>query len=155
MRRHLVVTVLGLALLLPAAAQAGRGSSPAAIKSAINSGSVDAIQSELERAEHLLCASCVDLVLPLIDNDDVRIRQVAAWWLARRGIRRTVSAQMITRLTQPDSIKARNAADVLGELRQSSFIPVLGIALTNTTLDADARAHVARALGTIGDPAAQ
>ena len=98
-------------------AVAGRGSSPQAVQRAIASGSVDAIKSELERAEHLVCVSCVDMVKPLIDHQNQGIRQVAAWWLARRGVARSVRVEMLNRLAQPDSIAARNAADVLGEFR--------------------------------------
>src|SRR4030095_5166136 len=76
-----VVTFLGISLAAAGTAVAGRGSSPAAISRAIAPGSSDAIKAELERAEHLVCFSCVDMVRPLIDNQDQGIRQVAAWWL--------------------------------------------------------------------------
>src|SRR5499426_1813171 len=101
--RLAVVTFLGISLAAAGTAVAGRGSSPLAVQRAIASGSVDAIQSELERAEHLVCVSCVDMVRPLIDNNDQRIRQVAAWWLARRGVVRELRVEMLTRLSQPDS----------------------------------------------------
>jgi hypothetical protein len=150
------ITVLSSALavgLLAASsgtAQAGRGGSYLAIQSAINANSVDAIQAELERAEHLVCGGCNDLVLPLVDHLDVRIRQVAAWWIARRGTSRQVYVAMLTRLSQPDSLKARNAADVLGEFHAGSAIPALGAALSNPIYTGEARAAMARALGTIG-----
>src|SRR4029079_10901883 len=107
-----VVTFLGISLAAAGSAVAGRGSSPQAVQRAIASGSVDAIQSELERAEHLVCVSCVDMVRPLIDNGDQRIRQVAACCLARRGVARNIRVEMLNRLGQPDSVAARNAADV-------------------------------------------
>src|SRR6185295_17502790 len=65
-----VVTFLGISLAAAGTAVAGRGSSPAAISRAIASGSSDAIKAELERAEHLVCFSCVDMVRTLIDNQD-------------------------------------------------------------------------------------
>ena len=120
-----VVTFLGISLAAAGSAVAGRGSSPQAVRTAIASGSVDAIQAELERAELLVCVSCVDMVKPLIDNQDQRIRQVAAWWLARRGVARQVRVEMLNRLAQPDSVAARNAADVLGEFHYVSSIPAL------------------------------
>jgi hypothetical protein len=148
-----VVTFLGISLAAAGSAVAGRGSSPLAVQRAIASGSPDAIKSELERAEHLVCVSCVDMVRPLIDNQNQGIRQVAAWWLARRGVVRTVRVEMLNRLAQPDSTAARNAADVLGELRTPSSIPALSAALTNPAFTSEARAHMALALGRISRPA--
>jgi hypothetical protein len=148
-----VVTFLGISLAAAGTAVAGRGSSPLAVQRAIASGSPDAIKSELERAEHLVCVSCVDMVRPLIDNQDQGIRQVAAWWLARRGAVRSVRVEMLNRLGQPDSIAARNAADVLGELRTPSSIPALSAALANPAFTSEARAHMAQALGRISRPA--
>ena len=148
-----VVTFLGISLAAAGTAVAGRGSSPVAVQRAIASGSSDAIKSELERAEHLVCVSCVDMVRPLIDNQDQGIRQVAAWWLARRGVARTIRVEMLTRLAQPDSTLARNAADVLGEFHYVSSIPALGAALSNPVFSSEARAHMAQALGRISRPA--
>jgi HEAT repeats len=142
-----------LALVVPGVARAGHGGSPQAIQQAIAANSVDAIQAELERAEHLVCAACVDLVMPLVDHPDGRVRQVAAWWLARRAVATQLQVTMMNRLSQPDSTAALNAADVLGELRMPSSIPALGAALSNPTYSAPARAAMAKALGTIGRPA--
>jgi hypothetical protein len=131
-------------------ALAGHGGSPQAIQSAIAANSVDSIQAELERAEHLVCAGCTDMVLPLVDHLNYRVRQAAAWWLARRGTGRQVYVAMLNRLAQPDSLLARNAADVLGEFRAASSIPALGAALSNPTFTGEARAAMAHALGQIG-----
>ena len=147
-----VVTFLGISLAAAGTAVAGRGSSPQAVQRAIASGSIDAIQSELERAERLVCVSCVDMVRPLIDNQNQKIRQVAAWWLARRGVARTIRVEMLNRLAQPDSTLARNAADVLGEFHYVSSIPALGAALSNPVFSSEARAHMAQALGRISRP---
>ena len=147
-----VVAFLGISLAAAGTAVAGRGSSPQAVQLAIRSGSPDAIKSELERAEHLVCVSCVDMVMPLLDNNNQGIREVAAWWIARRGVARTVRVQMLTRLGQPDSVAARNAADVLGELHYVSSIPALSAALSNPLFTSEARAHMAAALGRISRP---
>jgi hypothetical protein len=82
-----VVTFLGISLAAAGTAVAGRGASPQSVQRAIASGSPDAIKAELERAEHLVCVSCVDMVMPLLDNNNQGIREVAAWWIARRGCR--------------------------------------------------------------------
>jgi HEAT repeat protein len=147
-----VVAFLGISLAAAGTAVAGRGSSPQAVHLAIQSGSPDAIKAELERAEHLVCVSCVDMVMPLLDNNNQGIREVAAWWIARRGVARTVRVQMLTRLGQPDSVAARNAADVLGELHYVSSIPALSAALSNPLFTSEARAHMAAALGRISRP---
>jgi HEAT repeat protein len=147
-----VVAFLGISLAAAGSAVAGRGSSPQAVQLAVRSGSPDAIKSELERAEHLVCVSCVDMVMPLLDNNNQGIRQVAAWWIARRGVARNVRVQMLTRLGQADSTAARNAADVLGEFHYVSSIPALSAALSNPTFSSEARAHMAMALGRISRP---
>jgi HEAT repeat protein len=146
----IAVTFAG-ALLAPLSARAGRGSSPGAIQSAIASGGVDAISSELERAEHLVCGVCVKMVRPLIDHPDARIRKVAAWWLGRRGLQGELLGSMTERLTGDDPIKARNAADVLASLRARGAIVPLGNTLADGTRDPEVRGAAARALGAIGD----
>jgi HEAT repeat protein len=148
-----IVTSLGLALATGRSANAGTGGGPQTIQQAIAANSVDSIKAELERTEFLVCAACVDLVTPLVDHPDFRVRTVAAWWLARRGVAKQVQVQMITRLSQPDSTAALNAADVLGEFHYVSSIPALGAALSNPIFSAAARAEMAKALGTIGRPA--
>jgi HEAT repeat protein len=153
MLRNLVIASVVCAFATPALA--GRGASPKLIQSAIASGSADAIKAELERAETLPCAGCIDLVTPLVDHQDPSVRQVAAWFLVRRGISAQIRQQMYARLVDVDSIKARNAADVLGEMQHPDAIPQLQAALVNNTLSAEARAHVAAALGTIGELRAQ
>jgi hypothetical protein len=152
-RKLVIVTSFALCLAGARSANAGMGGSPSAIQQAISANSVDAIKAELERAEFLVCAACVDLVTPLIDHPDQRVRQVAAWWLARRAVAKQIQVSMITRLSQPDSTAALNAADVLGEFHYVSSIPALGAALSNPTFSGSARAEMAQALGTIGRPA--
>lgn len=143
-----------LAVVAPRGAGAGQGSSPEAILTAIGSGSPDAIKAELERAEHLVCAACVDYVLPLIDDGDAGIREVAAWWLIRRGASRPVFRDMLTRLGEPNSLRARNAADVLGAFALPQAIPALGAALSNPIFTPEARVAMAVALGKIHRPEA-
>jgi HEAT repeat protein len=150
----LAITVLSSSMVLGAVfsgpAQAGRGGSPQAIQSAIAADSVDTIQAELEKAEYLVCAGCTDMVLPLVDHLNYRVRQAAAWWLVRRGTSQQVYVSMLYRLSQADSVKARNAADVLGEFKFASAIPALGAALSNPIFTGEARAAMAQALGSIG-----
>lgn len=151
----LVVLLGGSALTLGLAATggtawAGHGGSPIDIRNAIAANSVDSIQAELEHAEYLVCSACTDMVTPLIDHTDYRVRRVAAWWLVRRASARTVYVNMLNRLAQPDSTLARNAADVLGEFGYPSAIAPLGAALSNPVFSGEARAAMAQALGSIG-----
>jgi HEAT repeat protein len=147
-----IAAVLGISMAAAGPAHAGRGGSPGEIQLAIKSGSPDAIKAELERAEFLVCGVCVDMITPLIDSQDAGIRQVAAWWLARRAVSRSISAQMIARLGQPNSTAARNAADVLGEFHNPSAIPALAAALSNPIYSGEARVAMAKALGTLNRP---
>jgi len=148
------LALAGALVLVAGPARAGHGSSPQAVASAIASGSADAIKSELERAEYLVCAACVDYVMPLIDSEDATVRDVAGWWLVRRGVSRQVFADMLGRLGQPDSVKARNAADVLASFGKPSAIPALGAALSNPLFTSEARVAMAHALGVIRRPEA-
>jgi HEAT repeat protein len=153
--RTLKIVIVTAFVAVASPALAGRGSSPGAILSAINSGGVDAIQSELERAEHLVCPQCVRMVRPLLDHQDRRVRQVAAWWLGRRGLQNELYDTMNARLAGSDPIAARNAADVLGSLRMRLAIQPLGRLLVDSNGAPEARGAAARALGRIGDPAAR
>jgi len=140
--------------LFAGTARAGHNGSPALLKSAIDSGSADAIEAELEHTEYLVCAACSDMVLPLVDNLDYGVRKAAAWWIARRGVAHDVYVAMLTRLSQPDSTAARNAADILGELAYPSSVPALSAALSNPIYSGEARAAMARALGSINQQTA-
>lgn len=146
----LVAAVAVLAVAVPSA-NAGRGGSAARIQNAINTTSTDAIIAELERAERLICDACIAPVMALLDDDRYEIREAAAWWFARRPVMKAALTQSaIEDLAGTDSRMARNAADILGTFRHPLAIPALAAAATRTDLDAEARLHVVRALGTIG-----
>jgi HEAT repeat protein len=149
--RNLLTTLtLGATLALPLPALAGKGASYASIKNAISSGNPDSIVAEIERAEKLPCGSCIDLVKPLIDADDARLRDVAAWWLAKRAIRDQVRDEMFVRLQSGDSESARNAAEVLGRFAHPDALMGLEIAVHDANLSGEARAAAATAIGSIG-----
>ena len=67
-------TVFAFVLLLSSPAFAGFGSSSVAIKAAVQSGSVDAIVAELEKAEELPSQGAIAVVMPLVDHDSYRVR---------------------------------------------------------------------------------
>lgn len=153
-RNHLVraaMFAVSLGALLPQVAEAGKGSSYQSIRNAISSNNRDTILAELERAEKLPCGPCIDLVVPLIDHDDVAVRDVAAWWLSKRAIRDSVRDQMFERLQGSDSIAARNAAEVLGRFMHPDALMPLELAIHDDSLSEEARAAAATAIATIGD----
>ena len=148
----LAAAIAGTLTLASGTATAGRGGSAARIKDAIRSGSVDAIVAEVERAERLTCPGCVEPLMEALDDSRYEVREVAAWWFARRPvIKAALTAEAITALGQTDAIAARNAADMLGAFRHPQAVPALAAAVANRALSAEARAAAARALGLIGD----
>jgi HEAT repeat protein len=154
--KTLLAAAVGLAMLgtsMPA--DAGRGSSTNRIRRAIQSDVPSAIVSELEKAEYLWCAGCIDDVMQLIDHPEYTVREVAAWWFARRPAqKKELTERSIALLAGSDSVQARNAADVLGTFRHPQGIEALSAAVVRTDFDAEARMAAARALGTIGHAAA-
>ncbi len=153
LRRALLGATIGVGLLAGSVAIAGTGATYATIKQAIASGNPSSIVGELERAEKLPCGSCIDLVLPLIDHENARVRDVAAWWLAKRAIRTKVRDDMFERLSGNDTIRARNAAEVLGRFAHPDALMALEIAMYAENLGVEARAAAATAIGAIGHPA--
>lgn len=145
----IAAVVLGLA----SPAHAGRGGSASRIQNAVATGSVDAIIAEVERAERLTCDACTPILMDLLDSERYELREVAAWWFARRAsLRVQLRDRSVTDLAGNDSRLARNAADILGTFRHPEAIPTLAAALARTDLAPEARAAAARALGTIGNP---
>ena len=146
----LAAAVVGL-LTFAGTAHAGRGGSAARIQNAVATGSTDAIIAELERAERLICDACTPTVLDLIDHDKYELREVAAWWIARRPVLKAqLTERSTTDLAGSDSRLARKAADVLGTFRHPQAIPALAAAAARTDLSSEARMAAVRALGTIG-----
>ncbi len=147
----LTAAIAGFLALAPAVAQAGRGGSARRIEDAIRSGSADAIIAEVERAERLTCPACVEPLMELLDSDRYELREVAAWWFARRpAIKTALTATALTTLRGTDSLAARNAADLMGGFRHPQAVPALVVAARNPALSAEARMAAVRALGLIG-----
>lgn len=142
------LAAVGLLALAPSAAFAGKGGSFAAIQSAVQSGSVDAIAAELERTESLICDQCIQLVTGLTEDPRYAVREVAAWWFARRpALRDMLVDQFVADLPRGDTTRVRNAADFLGRTRTLAAIPTLRAAIHRTDLGVEARAAVVRAVG--------
>lgn len=136
-------------------ADAGRGSSSSRVQTTINNGGAASIIAELERAERLVCPGCVEPVMGLLDDDRFEVREVAAWWFARRPAQKAMlTDRSVDRLTTGDSVQVRNAADILGTFRHPQAIAPLASAFQRTDLTVEARAHIVHALGVIGHPSA-
>jgi hypothetical protein len=151
MRTLTFLAVLGAA----AAAHAGRGATYGRMVDAIRTNDADAIIAEVERAERLVCARCVAPMMELLDHDEYRVREVAAWWFARRPmLKNAITLQSLARLSGGDAKAAEHAADVLGTFRHPAVIPALAQAL-GAGHPAATKVALVRALGTIADPAGE
>jgi hypothetical protein len=149
-----IALVLAL-LVIPATAVAGRGGSASRIRAAQQGGSVDAIIAEVERTEKLVCGSCIDVVMDLLDHDRYEVRQVAAWWFAKRPeLAREIKVRSYDDLRGGDARLIRNAADFLGTQRGKDAVPALATAAARRDITPEARAAVVRALGTIAHTSA-
>ena len=134
-------------------ALAGRGGSAGLIKSAVASGSVDAIVAEVERSEKLMCEECLDTMVALTEHSRYEVREVAAWWFAKRpGAKNIMVGQMKDDLALGGSIKVRNAADFVGRVREFGALADLRTALGRTDIDSEAKVAIVRAVGFMAHP---
>ncbi len=149
--------LVAVALLVGAAsvAQAGKGGNALRIQGAIASNGQDSIIAEVERTETLECAACVPLVSSLLTDSRYAVREVAAWWFAKRpGMQQQLAVQMEAQLSGGDSIAIRNAADFLGTTKTYKALPLLVAAMQRgSTLTVDARLALVRAAGAMAHTA--
>jgi HEAT repeat protein len=134
--------------LAPSAAYAGKGGSSAAIQAAVRSTSTDAIIAEVERAEGLICEECIQTLTNLTEDARYEVREVAAWWFAKRpALKDMLAAQFSADLPRGDTIKVRNAADFLGRTKTYTALPQLRAAIHRADLGAEAKLALVRAAG--------
>ena len=149
------LAVVGALAMRAPTAIAGTGGSADAVRDAVASGSTDAILAEVERVERLVCADCVEPITALLDDSRYPVRQVAAWWFAKRPALKTMmTGQMRTDLGGTDSTKVTYAADYLSTVASYDSIPDLVAAYARAGLTVDARLHIVQALGVLGHSAA-
>lgn len=140
------IAAVAFVLFAASPAFAGKGGSAGLIRSAIQSGSVDAITAEIERAESLICSECVPLVTNLLEDDRYEVREVAAWWFAKRpALRDIMAAQFTDELATGNTIKTRNAADFLGRTKTYKSLPTLRAAISRD-VGAEAKVAMVRAV---------
>jgi HEAT repeat protein len=146
------IKLAAVAMVLCAAvpASAGVGGSADKIRAAVASGSVDAIIAEVERAEALACDACVQLVTNLTEDARFQVREVAAWWFAKRpALRRMLGEQFDGELVTGGTLKVRNAADFLGATMTYTSLPNLRAAIRRD-VGAEAKVAIVRAIETLG-----
>jgi len=149
--KNIRIKLAAVALVLCAGtASAGVDGSAAKIRSAVASGSVDAIIAEVERAEGLACDDCVQLVTNLTEDSRYQVREVAAWWFAKRpALKRMLAEQFDRELVTGGTTNVRNAADFLGATMSYTSLPNLSAAVRRD-VGAEAKVAVVRALGVLG-----
>jgi hypothetical protein len=126
---------------------AGRGGSAGQLRSAVSSGSVDAIIAEIERTEALTCGECVDTMTNLLDHTRYEVREAAGWWFAKRpALKKMMTEQMVADLAGNGVISVRNAADFLGSVRAMDELGALTTAY-DRGLATEARFAIIRAAG--------
>ncbi|MBC7974339.1 MAG: hypothetical protein H7138_05085, partial [Myxococcales bacterium] len=139
--------------LSPAMAMAGKGGSAAAIEAAVRSTSAAAIIAEVERAEGLMCEACIDTMTRLTEDSREEVREVAAWWFAKRpALRDMLATQFSADLPRGSTLKVRNAADFLGGTKTFTALPDLRAAIHRGDLGVDAKLALVRAVRTMAHP---
>jgi HEAT repeat protein len=142
---------LALGLFAATPSFAGVGGSAAKIRSAVTSRSVDAIVAELERTETLMCEECVGIVTNLLEDDRYDVREVAAWWFAKRpALKDMLATQFTAELASGSTIAVRNAADFLGRTMTFKSLPALRAAIKRSDVGAEGKIAMVRAVKYMG-----
>ncbi len=127
---------------------AGKGGSNAKIVAAVQSGSQDAIIAEVERAEGLVCDDCIQTVTNLTEDNRFAVREVAAWWFAKRpGLAKVMADQFKNDLVSGDALHVRNAADFVGSIVDYTALPALRQAIARPGLTTEAKLSIVHAVG--------
>jgi HEAT repeat protein len=153
--KNLKMKLAAVAFLIGASfspAMAGKGGSAGLISDAIRSTSVDAIVAEVERAESLVCGECSTMIVGLTDHKEYRVREVAAWWIAKRpSLAGQLAATFKQDLVNGDATAVRNAADFLGASSTFDSLPQLRQAIKRTNLSVDAKLAIINAVDKLGN----
>jgi HEAT repeat protein len=153
--KNLKLKLAAVAFLIGATlspAMAGKGGSANAIRDAITTTSVDAIIAEVERAESLVCGECTTMIVGLTDHKDFRVREVAAWWIAKRpSLANQLATQYQGELINGTPEQVRNAADFLGAASRFTSLPSFRAAIKRTDLTVDAKLAIIRAVDALGN----
>lgn len=124
------------------------------LMSEIENATPERLFTLLEYGERVECHSCVPLLQrQLLENDDARVREIAAWWLRRRpfGFAAVYREIRTVLATDADPVRRARAAEALGEFMDPHGVQYLGDALSDS--DVRVRAAAVRGLGRINSPA--
>lgn len=147
LRSFVTAAVLSLAVVsLSAPALAGKGGSAGQLRSAVASGSVDAIIAEIERTESLMCGECVQTMTELVDHERYEVREAAGWWFAKRPTLKKMMIEQMVEDLDGSGTTARNAADFLGAVRAYGQMGVLSAAY-DRGVSTETRYAIIRAAG--------
>lgn len=121
---------------------------------AIEGGSPERLSRLLEYGERVECHACVPLLQrQMLENDDARVREMAAWWLRRRpfGFAAVFRETREVLESDADPVRRARAAEAIGEFMDPNGVAYLAAALDDD--DARVRAAAVRGLGRINSPA--
>ncbi len=143
------LTLVTASLVHENGALAGKGGSADLIHQAVASGSQDAIIAEVERTEGLMCEACIQTLTNLTEDPRFEVREVAAWWFAKRPQLARLMAEQMNEDLKGDALHVRNAADFLGAIKELRSLPNLRTAMASATLNSDAKLALVRAAGAL------
>jgi HEAT repeat protein len=128
------------------------------IVASTTSGSPSLIWETLEHGEKVECTSCIPAVAPLLYDNDVHTREIAAWWLRRRmfgvfGPGEVYQQTLATLATDSNATRRADAAYAIGEFLETTGIAAEATAIANDK-DPGVRAAAASALGRLNDDGA-
>src|SRR5262249_46472305 len=93
---------------------------------------------------------CVQIVTNLTEDSRYQVREVAAWWFAKRPAMKNMLAEQFNGdLLTGTTLKVRNAADFLGATMSYSALPGLRAAIRRD-LGAEAKVSIVRAVQLLG-----
>lgn len=91
------------------------------------------------------------MVTNLLEDNRYAVREVAAWWFAKRPqLKDMVAATMVDDLQSGSTIKVRNAADFLGATVTYTALPTLRAAIHRDNLGPEAKLALVRAVSFMG-----
>src|SRR5690349_19184145 len=120
-----------------------------AMMNAIRSTSPGRLTAVLEYGERVECFECIPaLEQKLLDSDEPKVREMAAWWLRKRpfGYGRSAVKMRQTVLEDASAVRRSRAAEALGEFLDVRGLPALSQA---AMVDGEPQVRLAavRALG--------